>query len=344
MTKKQHSMTRAERDKLEAYLRVKKPVAWIARELGFCRQTIYNEIKRGQYIHTCDWWDEVRYSADKGQQIHEYNQTAKGRPLKIGKDFEYAGFLERMCMGIQADGSIDRKKRYSPAAALEAARREGFSTSICAATFYSYIEKGVFLYLSKKDLWEKPKKKQGYETVRRAAHPLLPNIADRPERINLRQEAGHWEMDLIMGKAKTSACILTLHERRSRETLLFKLPDKRAASVRAIFDRLERSMGKMAFRERFKSITTDNGSEFLEYEKLRQSIYSGIRFQLWYCHPYSAWEKGGNENHNRIARRWFPKGTDFTRVTKKQIAELQSWMNGYPRKILGWRTPGEAAA
>ncbi len=234
-------------------------------------------------------------------------------------------------MGIQADGSIDKCKRYSPAAALAAARREGFSTSICAATFYSYIKKGVFLHLSKKDLWKNPQGKRNYETVQRNAHPLLPNIADRPERINLRQEAGHWEMDLIVGKAKTSACILTLYNRKTREFMLFKLPDKRAVSVRTVFDRLERSMGKTAFRERFKSITTDNGSEFLEYELLVKSVYGGERFKIWYCHPYSAW--GGEvECYNRMAE-WLPEIFSFTRITKKRIAEFQTWINGYPRKI-----------
>ena len=97
------------------------------------------------------------------------------------------------------------------------------------------------------------------------------------------------------------------------------------------------------FKERFRSITTDNGPEFLEYEALVRSIYGGKRFTVYYCHPYSAWEKGGNENHNRMIRRWFPKGTDFSKVTKKRIAELQDWMNGYPRKILGWRSPADMA-
>ena len=95
MTKKQHYMTRDERLKLEAYRRAGKSVAWIARELGFCRQTIYNELRRGAYVHTCDWWDEVRYSAEKGQQLYERRQRRKGRPLKIGRDIAYADFLER---------------------------------------------------------------------------------------------------------------------------------------------------------------------------------------------------------------------------------------------------------
>lgn len=94
--KKQHYMTRDERQQLEALYTAGIPVAKIARQLGFCRQTIYNEIKRGLYIHTCDWWDEVRYSAQKGQQRHDYMQTGKGRQLKIGNDRAYAEFLEKL--------------------------------------------------------------------------------------------------------------------------------------------------------------------------------------------------------------------------------------------------------
>ena len=335
MTKKQHYMTEKERYKPEAYLQVKKPAAWIARELGFTPKTIYNEIRRGQYEHDCGWYSELRYSADKAQQIHDYSQTAKGRPLKIGHDRAYADFLEGKILNDW----------FSPAAALAAAKRAGFHTSVCVSTLYSYIDKGVFLSLTNSRLWEKGrKKKQTRETVQRAAHPLLPGISDRPGPVSRRMELGHWEMDLIIGKAKTKPCLLTLYERKSRQELIFKLPNRQAAAVRGVFDRLEWGLGKRAFREKFKTITTDNGPEFLEYEKLIQSVYGGTRFKVYYCHPYSAWEKGGNENHNRMIRRFFPKGTDFSRISKKRIAAVQDWMNGYPRKILDWRTPDEMAA
>lgn len=335
MTKKQHYMTKSERDKLEAFLRVHKPVAWIAKELGFCRQTIYNEIKRGAYQHNVNYAYETRYSADKAQMIHDYNQTGKGRPLKIGHDRAYADFLERKIL----------TDRFSPAAALAAARGMGFQTRVCVSTLYSYIDKRVFLHLSNKHLWQKGrKKKRDYEPVRRIAHPKLPSIEDRAERINQRMEPGHWEMDLVVGCSGSRAVLLTLTERWSRRELIFKLPDRRAVSVRKIFDGLERKLGKTKFREIFRSITTDNGPEFLEYELLRRSIYGGTRFDLYYCHSYSAWEKGSNENHNRMIRRFFPKGTDFSKVTKKRIAELQDWMNRYPRKVLGWKTPEEWAA
>ena len=78
---KQHYMTEQERHQLEAMRRNKIPVREIARQLGFCERTIYYELRRGSYMHTCDFWDEKRYSAQKGQQTHNYNQTAKGRPL-----------------------------------------------------------------------------------------------------------------------------------------------------------------------------------------------------------------------------------------------------------------------
>lgn len=348
MTKKQHYMTEHERYKLEAYRQAGKGVTWIARKLGFCRQTIYNEIERGE----CDvvrerhgyYYDEKEYSADKAQQVHKYNQTAKGRPLKIGNDHAYANFLEKKMLGVQESGKIDRRKRYSPGAALAEARRAGFATSVCVSTLYSYIDKQVFLNLSNKDLWEKGKeKKQGYQPVRRVAHPALPSIVDRPEHINRREELGHKEIDLIVGKEGSKEAVLTITDRAGRTELAYKLPDKRAASVRAVFDKLERKLGKQRFRKEFKSITTDNGPEFLEYKELVKSIYGGERFKVYYCHSYSAWEKGTNENHNRLMRRFFPKGTDFSGVSQRAIQEAVNWLNNYPRKILGWQTPNEAA-
>ena len=340
MTKKQHYMTRSERDQLEALLRAKLPVAQIARQLGFCRQAIYDEIDRGTYLHTVDYRDVKRYSADKGQAVHDLNQTAKGRPLKIGNDHAFAAFLERKMLGIQPDGSVDKRKRYSPGAALAAARKERFQTTICVSTLYSYIDKRVFLNLTNKDLWEKGKrKKRGYREVRRSAHPQLPSIDQRPEVVGQREEYGHQEMDLVVGKAGSKPVLLTLTERRTLREQIFLLPNRKAATVRAVFDRLEQQPD---FPFHFRSLTTDNGPEFLEYDQLRRSIRGGERFEVYYCHPYTACEKGINENQNRMIRRWFPKGTDFSRVPPNEVRDCQDWMNNYPRRSLGWFSPEEA--
>lgn len=333
MAKKQRRyMIYKERVQLETLLQHKVPVAQIARELGFSRQTIYREIKRGTYIHTGPYKDELRYSAEKGQDIHNRLQENKGCPLKIGKDIAYADFLEHKILD----------EHFSPAAALAAARAEGFTTRISVGTLYNYITMGLFVTLEDKHLLEKttrkPRKKSEGPKV---AHVTLPSIEIRPEIIGQRSEPGHWEMDLVVGPQGTKPCLLTLTERMTRKEIITLLPDRRAVTIRQAIDRIERQTP--GFKQKFKSITTDNGSEFMEYELLIQSCRSkGQRFEIYYCHSYAAWEKGSNENHNKMIRRFFPKGTDFSKVTKKQVAAVQNWMNNYPRKVLNWATPLEA--
>lgn len=124
-------------------------------------------------------------------------------------------------LGVQEDGKIDRRKRYSPAAALAVARKENFRTSVYVSTLYSYISKRVFLHLTNKDLWEKG----------RTAHPTLPSITNRPEHINPRSERGHREMDLVVGRSESRNVLLMMLERQAREPLVFKLPNKQAASM-----------------------------------------------------------------------------------------------------------------
>lgn len=334
--RKQHYMTEQERYQLEALLKAGIPKAKIARQLGFSRQMIYNEIQRGEYdcieIRNGFYVDTKRYSADKGQQIHDLNQTAKGAPLKLGNQYAWANYIENKIV----------KEKYSPAAALAGARKAGFAFTVSTNTLYSYIEKGVFLRLTNKDLLVKGRKrKRKYHPVQRIAHPLLPSISSRPQKINDRTEYGHWEMDLVCGKRNRGAALLTLTERKTRQELIFKINSKKASEVRKVFDQLEENIPE--FREKFKSITTDNGSEFLQYEQLRRSIHGGNRFEIYYCHSYAAWEKGTNENHNRMIRRFFPKGTSFQDITSSEITNVQDWMNNYPRKILNWKAPNEAA-
>ena len=137
--------------------------------------------------------------------------------------------------------------------------------------------------------------------------------------------------------------LLTLTERLSRQEIIIKLPNRKAETIRRAIDRIERKTPD--FRQKFRSITTDNGSEFMEYELLRQSCRcKGKRFDIYYCHSYSAWEKGSVENHNRMIRRFFPKGTNFDKITPAEIQRVQDWMNRYPRKVLNWQTPNQAAA
>ena len=96
------------------------------------------------------------------------------------------------------------------------------------------------------------------------------------------------------------------------------------------------------FEDKFKSITFDNGGEFLDWEGIERSCLNQEKRTLTYfAHPYSSWERGTNENQNRMIRRFIPKGTDIATISNKEIKRIEKWMNNYPRKILGYRTAND---
>ena len=110
------------------------------------------------------------------------------------------------------------------------------------------------------------------------------------------------------------------------------------AGVMAGLDMLEEKMGSFNFWRIFQTITVDNGSEFQDWEEMTQAVIGdGARIHIYYCHPYSAFERGSNENGTRMIQRKISKGTDFTWITKADTLEVQRWVNEYPRGILGGR-------
>ena len=173
------------------------------------------------------------------------------------------------------------------------------------------------------------------------AENAIRSISKRPKVANERTEVGHWEMDTVYsGKECSSTCLLTLTERKTRTEIIRQIPDRTASSVKAEIDEFEREMGTDVFRGIFKSITPDNGAEFSDAQGLEKSMLAdGSRTQLFFAHPYSSFERGTNENHNGIIRRFIPKGSDIAHWTQKSIREIQDWMNNYPRKILGGDSP-----
>lgn len=327
-----------DRLKIETMLKDKRHKQEIADEIGVHLKTIYNEIKRGRYIHTnSDLTEEERYSPEMAEAAYREHLAAKGPDLKIGNDHELAQHIEKK---IAEDG-------YSPAAVLGEIKEQGleFKTSICESTLYSYIDKGVFLTVTNKNLPVKGQKKRPYNKVKRAKRPPAgTSIENRPKEIDDRAVVGDWEMDCVEGKKKTKETLLVLSERKARKEIMIKMKDQTAGSVVAALDRLERRYGTL-FYKIFQTITVDNGSEFADVEGLERSCRrKGKRTTVFYCHPYSSYERGTNENINRMIRRWFPKGTDFGQVPKKAIQAVEDWLNAYPREILGFRSADEVFA
>lgn len=319
-----------DRYKMEALLKAKHKPREIADILHVHISTIYREMKRGRYTHkNSDWTMEERYSPDIAQKKYRENLSAKGPALKIGSDHELAQYIERKIVD----------EDYSPAAVLGEIRTKGifFKTTISINTLYSYIDKGLFLELTNKKLPVKGKKKRPYHKVKKQARAARgESIENRPEEVNARETFGHWEMDCVEGKKRTKKTLLVLTERLTRREIIVLMKDKTAESVVKALDRLERRLGKM-FYKIFKTITVDNGSEFADCAGIERARYrKGKRTNVYYCHPYSSWERGSNENQNRMIRRRYPKGTDFTGVSTAEITQLENWVNEYPRAILGY--------
>ena len=172
-----------------------------------------------------DYTEEERYSSDLGQKAHDWNEQGKGRSLKIGNDRELAECIENKIVN----------DKYSPEAALAAIEREGkqFKTKISVRTLYRYIDNGIFLKLTNKELPIKGKRKVHNKKVRIQKRASAgESIENRPEEVKNREAFGHWEMDTVKGKrGKTKSCMLVLTERKTRDEIIIKLQDQSAASV-----------------------------------------------------------------------------------------------------------------
>jgi IS30 family transposase len=146
-------------------------------------------------------------------------------------------------------------------------------------------------------------------------------------------------MDTVKGKKDTHATILVLTERTTRKEITIKMPDGTTKSTIAALNQLERRFGQL-FPKVFKSITVDNGSEFADCEGIEQSALNPNekRTKIYYCHPYSSYERGSNENQNKLIRRHITKGTPIENYTAAQITQVGVWINNYPRSIFGFET------
>ena len=305
-----------------------------ADELGRHVSTIYREIKRGLGIQrTTELIDRERYIPDIAQARYEDHYPDKGPGLKIGKDHRLARYLEAALKG----------GNRSPEAALGEIKAKGlvFDTEISVRTLYRYIDLGLFLEVTNKDLPHKTAKKRGYRRVRAARAPKGLSIEQRPEEINSRETFGHWEMDTVQGIQKSRPRLLVLTERLSRHEIMIPIKTNTTESVVKAINTLERKYGALFYKV-FRSITVDNGPEFADCAGMEKACRrKGARTTVYYCHPYSSWERGSNERQNGMIRRKHPKGTDFATIPASTLKKTEEWINNYPRKIFNFHTAAE---
>jgi IS30 family transposase len=333
-------ITERERFKIEGLLEGKKSVDEIALILGRDRSTIYHEKRRGTIRRLgYDFVEKEAYRANVGQADYEKQGRNKERSLKIGKDKELEAYIRIKLI----------KEKFSPDAIIGQIEADGlvFVGIITTKTLYNYIDAGFFAGISNKDLWQKRnKKKRGYKKVFRVntQNRECRSIEERPKKVDNRVEYGHWEGDTIKGPMGSRAGLFTLTERKSREEIIIKIAECTQAAIREAIDELEVSYG-VAFKVKFKSITFDNGVEFLGWRLLEVSLLkpAASRTTIYFAHSYSSWERGTNENQNRMIRRFVPKGTNIANISDKEVQWIQDWMNNYPRKILGYKTANQMA-
>ena len=335
--KKGQHLNYEERQKIEILLKAGHKPEEIGRLLGGrSERTIQREIALGKVkLLNSDLTYRTEYSADAAQNKRDFNNTAKGPRLKLGANFKLIEFIENKII----------KDKYSPAAALAEARKKGYGVNFCVKTLYNYIDKGLFVKFTNDDLpIKKIGNKRPYHHVRAAYTQKGKSIEERPEEAENKEIFGHWELDTVVGKLKTKSALMVMTERSKGIEIIRKIESKSQECIVRELDKLERKLGTKKFRETFKTITCDNGCENLDFKGMEKSVLTNIpRTQVFYAHPYSAWERGANECANKLIRRFIPKGTDISKYPKKFIRFIQHWMNNYPRKKLAWLSPFDAS-
>lgn len=332
--KKYQHLNYVEKTQIERWYNIeKKPCSKIAKLLNKSVRTIQREIKRGLVKNlTSELVEILVYSADVSEQKYRYNMTAKGPNIKLDANYKLVEYIEN---GI-------KNERKSPEILVEEIKRkkEEFGNIVCAKTIRNCIHKRI-LNITKRDMiYKKEYKEKNKEKIHCSKVPAEKSIDFRPQEANNRSEYGHWEGDLVVGKDGKGAALLTFTERKTREEIIFKIPSKHAVNVAKSIDKLERKY-KTEFKNKFKTITFDNGGEFRDYKALEKSYdkrKKEPRVQVYYAHPYRSGERGSNENANRLIRRFIPKGTVITEISEDFIKQVEDWINNLLRPMFGYKS------
>ena len=330
--KKYKHITYAERTMIETWYnsdhKTKKEISEL---LHKSERTIRREIKRGKVkVRGYEWEEKEEYSARIAQEKYEYGMTSKGPELKLDQDYDLVKHIEKEIV----------KNKKSPEVISKQLKENGFEIEVSGRTIRNAIYSGIIFETIKqgKIIYKKEYKNKNTEKRVSKMIPAEKSIENRPKEAKERKVYGYWEGDLVVGKQGTKTVLFTLTERMTRQEIIMKLPNKETKTIAKAIDRLERRYGGK-FYKTFKSITFDNGAEFMGYEGIEKScLRKTKRTTIYYAHPYCSGERGTNENNNRLIRRFIPKGTDMTNIKVSKIKEIEDWINNYPRAMFDYKS------
>lgn len=306
-------LSHEERSIIGAFRHKRYSLREIARYLGRSPSTISREIRRNNQSQ------DGRYRAENAQS----NYTARKKRARRGSRFDWRE-LKRVEQLIRED--------YSPEQITGRLALEGLP-SISHETIYRHIwedrRNWGTLYTHLRGAQKQRRKRWGkYDSRGRLAGKTM--INERPQEANDRTEIGHWEVDTVHGKGKEG--IVTIVDRMTGYVMIGKID---ARTVEQTNKRLKLLIGRC--KDRFITITSDNGSEFHGYKKLEKSC----ELKFYFARPYHSWERGTNENTNGLIRQYLPKRTCMKNLTQAQCNAIAKKLNDRPRKRHGYQTPNE---
>ena len=283
----------------------------IAKQLNRHKSTISREIRRYRT-------QGQQYSAEQAQRQSRLTKQRRRKPYRL-----HPQLIQHI------DTLIRRKLSPEPVCAY---LRKHHQITLHHSTVYRHLRQdksnGGTLWQHLRICSKAYRKRYG-STSTRGKVPDRVGIENRPAVVDQKSRIGDWEADTIVGKDQKSA-LLTLVERTTRYTIICKLKNLKAkdtarAAIRAL----------KAHKDRVHTITMDNGKEFYQHTKIAKALAA----ETYFCRPYHSWEKGLNENTNRLIRQYFPKQTDFRNISVREIRRVQDELNHRPRKTLGYETP-----
>jgi transposase, IS30 family len=323
MEKLRRRLTLNERIIIQTLLGENRSKSYIANQLNRNRSTITREVNNWVRKPSDKYDATIADFFAKEEYLNKRNKDKISTHKRL-KAFVYRGLLS----GFSPEQIAGRIKVLYP---------NDSTMSISHEAIYQHIYKHRQSYLGKKLIKLLPyhhhkrreKRKFGKNRVRIKDQV---NISQRPQHVELRLEVGHWEGDLMIGIGQKSA-IGTIVERKTRYTLIVKIDNRKSKTVTQQFAKILNTLPKNIR----KTMTYDNGIEMANHKWLSNN--TGM--DIYFANPYSSWERGTNENTNGLIRRFFPKGTDFNKITFEQLKQAQLALNNRPRKILGYKTPNE---
>lgn len=317
MRTKYRQLTSQERDLLGILLAEGHTKAEIARRLGRDKSTISRELTRnGPRIR------KKRYLPHKAELRAQKRRKATHRLYRLKDERIHDYVITKL------------KKKWSPELIAGRISEECSGLRISHETIYRWIYgegKDYRIYLTRKH--GKRKKKGFKKVVRKFNMPKRVSIDERPESVNKRAEAGHWEVDTAFFY-RCQNVLQIMVERRTRWAMLTKLKDISSAEMRSAMQKRH----KRTPQHLRKSFTYDNGRENVCHTWVNKKLGSCSYF----CNPGHSWEKGTVENTISLVRRFLPKAANFGEVSDYELKTIEKWLNDRPRKCLNFKTPNEA--